>query len=250
MILTIKVLDTISKKIDTGIININITKKIHDGRYSFIYEVDHHNLIIKIIKHNGDKIFMNELSIFYYLKKKKYYKTYPKNLVKYLGLGTVVNTSISKFINKKILFMNKFDTFFNYFSLLEQFPLIFFKDYKIFIVRFLYKLLKVCIFLEKEFNLVKFDITLDNIMIYKNDFILIDLGKLVKKDYWIENQTIWDIWPTEKIELQYISNYTLGRIVLNLLFHKKRYTWVFGELINIIIERNEEDEIINPISSI
>jgi hypothetical protein len=69
------------------------------------------------------------------------------------------------------------------------------------------------------------------------DIILIDLGMLVKLDnIFLDNKSRNDIWPKGRTEIKYIPNYSLGIIILYLLYHGKKYSIELDNEINIILK--------------
>jgi len=54
--------------------------------------------------------------------------------------------------------------------------LIYYKDYKLFIINFIYKIIEGLIFLEEQLGIIHLDVKLDNILYYKKELILIDFS--------------------------------------------------------------------------
>ena len=236
MNLLIKILDMIHSLKGKAILSITTIKKINEGSYGVIYLTNHHNLVIKIIKNNSNTTFINEVSIFYKLKDINK-KDYPSNLIKYIGFGKILDCDKNKYINCNILFMNQYEDFYDLYPELKLVPLIFFEDYKKFIIQFLYKIVKINYFFEKKLKSVNIDIKLNNILSDKKDIVLIDLGMLIKLDkIYINNKTHNDNWPSGKTEIKYVPNYSIGKIIYNLLFHGKRYSIELDNEINIILK--------------
>jgi hypothetical protein len=236
MNLIIKILDMIPIIKEETILSIRTIRKINEGSYGIIYLTNYNNLVIKIIKHSSMPNFINEVSIFYKLKKIDN-NDYPSNLIKYIGFGKIVNCDKHKFIKCNVLFMKEYNNFYDLYPELKLVPLIFFEDYKKFIIIFITKLLKINYFFEEKLESANIDIKLNNILSHNNDILLIDLGMLVKLDKtYIDNKTYNDVWPSGKTEIKYIPNYSIGKIIVNLLFHNKRYSIQLDNEINIILK--------------
>ena len=236
MNLIIQLLDMNQIIKDNPIISIKTIKKINEGSYGVIYLTNYKKLVIKIIKDNSKSNFLNEVSIFYKLKNIKV-EEYPNHLIRYIGFGKIIDTNRSKYLDCNVLFMNLYYNFFELYSQLKIIPLIFFEDYKEFIIIFIYKILLINYFFEKKLNSVNIDIKLSNILSDMNDIIMIDLGMLVKIDKTlIENKNNNEIWPNGKTEIKYIPNYSIGKIIIYLLFHYKKYSIELDKEVKIILK--------------
>ena len=236
MNLVIKILDMNPPIKENTILTIRTVRKINEGAYGVIYLTNYNKLVIKIIKHNSVSHFINEVSIFYKLKKIDKHE-YPKHLIKYIGFGTILDSEKNKYIKCNVLFMNQYNNFYNLYPELKIVPLIFFEDYKKFIIIFLYKLLIINYFFEQKLDSVNIDIKLNNILSDGGDIVMIDLGMLVKLDQtFIYNKTQNEIWPVGKTEIKYIPNYSIGKIILYLLFHYKKYSIELDNEVKIILK--------------
>ena len=236
MNLFIKILDICPSIKENTILNIKTIQKINEGSYGAIYLTNYNKLVIKIIKHTSISIFINEVSVFYKLKKINK-KDYPKHLIKYIGFGKIIDCDKNKYINCNVLFMNKYNDFYSLYPELKMIPLIFFEDYKKFIIIFLHKLLCINYFFEKKLDSINIDIKLNNILSNENDIVMIDLGMLVKLDKtFIDNKTHNEIWPIGKTEIKYVPNYSIGQIIVYLLFHKRKYNIELDKEIKILLK--------------
>jgi serine/threonine protein kinase len=222
MHLSVKILDTAQRYFIKKVIRIHTIQKINEGSYGIVYLTNFNKCVIKIIKKDIDDIFTNEISVFYKLK--KFEDNYPTHLVKYMAVGKIIDCNKIKYINCHILFMNKYEDFFTFYSILNSAPLIFIKHYKTFIIKTLYKILLVNQFFEQKLNLINIDIKLSNIMIHNNDIIIIDLGMLVQNgNIYIDNHSNHSEWPYGKTLVKYVPNYSLAKIILYLLYKNKKY---------------------------
>ena len=236
MNLMIKILDMNPPIKENTILSIKTVRKINEGSYGVIYLTNYNKLVIKIIKQKSVSNYINEISIFYKLK--KFDKNdYPKHLIKYIGFGKILECDKNKYIKYNVLFMNQYKNFYHLYPELKMVPLIFFEDYKKFIIIFLYKLLIINNFFEKKLDSVNIDIKLNNILSDDDDIMLIDLGMLVKSDKtYINNNSHNEIWPTGKTEIKYIPNYSIGKIIVYLLFHKRKYSIKLDNEIKILLK--------------
>ena len=236
MHITIKVL---SKSDDYDLdyfISVRAIRKINEGKYSSVYLTNYKNYVVKILKKKQSKYFIKESEIFNKLKDKK---NYPKHLIKYILHGIIYECDKIKYKNKDLLVMNRYNEFNYLYPELKSIPLIFYKDYKYFILEFIYKLLLVNKFIEDELNAVNIDINIQNIMINNNDIIMIDLGMLIENkndDMYIDNLSNYITWPYGKTKLKYIANYSIAITAIHLLYKNKNFNIDLDNNIKIVLK--------------
>ena len=52
----------------------------------------------------------------------------------------------------------------------------------------------------------------------------------------IDNKTHNEIWPIGKTEIKYVPNYSIGQIIVYLLFHKRKYNIELDKEIKILLK--------------
>lgn len=217
-------------------ISLRTIRKINEGKYGSVYLTNYEDYVIKILKNIPSNHFLTEIEAFNKLKK---ITNYPPNLVKYIACGKVSECDKVNYKNKNVLVMKKYNEFFTLYPELKSIPLIFYNDYKPFIIKFIYKLLNINKFIEDELNAVNIDIKLHNIMTDNKDIIVIDLGMLIeykKEGVIIENLSNYIIWPYGKTNLKYIANYSVAIVAMYILFKNKKYDIELDNNIKIILK--------------
>jgi len=213
-------------KINTKLI-IMLLYIIGEGAYGIVLLSNMNKYIIKIIKNKKvtttTGIEINEYSIFKKLINIPI-NSYNKNIAEAIAIGYLNNDLIINkqlFLkNTKLLIMPLYDTFYEVNPRYNYISLIYYKDYKLFIINFIYKIIEGLIFLEEQLGIIHLDVKLDNILYYKKELILIDFSLY----YNIKNNKLFNIknnnykyWPNKKCEFNKIPIYGLAITIIQLI---------------------------------
>jgi hypothetical protein len=227
---------------------INIKKKIGEGSYGSIFEIDNDN-VIKIFKkslqdntllkettnilpfsnENRELIFFNKVldeNINTQYENTKY-------IIKILAIGYIKNKIIDKNnifeINSNFIIIPLAYPFYNIYSILNK-PLIKNDNY-IVAINVMKRLLQICLFIETKYKQVNLDLILNNCVFNKNTFVNFDslilldfsLIKSIEQDpkfnkKYFDN-TNYYIWPVDNdYNLSNIHSYSICINGLELLF--------------------------------
>lgn len=199
--------------------NININKKIGEGKSGSIYEININNYtynndyVIKILK-NGNRFEYDFYNNFIEIFKED-------TISLKIGLPICYGRLLNNF--KEFNMKNKFLIFHKYKRLtLKNIKGNTEKDK---ILNLIYNLLKVELFLEQKLNFVNLDIKLDNIMLdNENNIKVIDLGliKNYTKGDIFYGYSDYIIWPTGKCYLNSVPLYSIF-IVICMLYFKDEF---------------------------
>ena len=227
---------------------INIKKKIGEGAYGSIFEIDNDN-VIKIFKKSlQDNTLLKEtVNILPYSNENRelifFNKVLDENIntqyentkyiIKILAIGYIKHKIIDKNnifeVNSNFIIIPLAYPFYNIYTILNK-PLIKNDNY-IVAINFMKRLLQICLFIETKYKQVNLDLILNNCVFNKNTFVNFDslilldfsLIKSIEQDpkfnkKYFDN-TNYYIWPVDNnYNLSNIHSYSICINGLELLF--------------------------------
>jgi hypothetical protein len=227
---------------------INIKKKIGEGTYGSIFEIDNDN-VIKIFKNSlQDNTLLKEtVNILPYSNENRelifFNKVLDENIntqyentkyiIKILAIGYIKHKIIDKNnifeVNSNFIIIPLAYPFYNIYTILNK-PLIKNDNY-IVAINFMKRLLQICLFIETKYKQVNLDLILNNCVFNKNTFVNFDslilldfsLIKSIEQDpkfnkKYFDN-TNYYIWPVDNdYNLSNIHSYSICINGLELLF--------------------------------
>ena len=227
---------------------INIKKKIGEGAYGSIFEIDNDN-VIKIFKKSlQDNTLLKEtVNILPYSNENRelifFNKVLDENIntqyentkyiIKILAIGYIKHKIIDKNnifeVNSNFIIIPIAYPFYNIYTILNK-PLIKNDNY-IVAINFMKRLLQICLFIETKYKQVNLDLILNNCVFNKNTFVNFDslilldfsLIKSIEHDpkfnkKYFDN-TNYYIWPVDNdYNLSNIHSYSICINGLELLF--------------------------------
>ena len=222
---------------------LKLLEKIGEGNYGIIYEISK-NYVIKIFKNSlitnnsNDEsesiIPLNnenrEISFFIsYLKNKT---TNTNFIIDVKSIGILVDDyTINNFIIKKNSFFMILPSCISIYKLLHLWktPLINNKDGIEIVLNIMKRLIDIQLFLYNNYNIINLDIKMDNLMIEKNNKLIIDniinidLGLIkTKNNNTYQFDCKYTIWPSsENIKLEKIPSYSICINGLEILLGKE-----------------------------
>jgi tRNA A-37 threonylcarbamoyl transferase component Bud32 len=226
--------------------SVNIKKKVDEGASGKIYMMDNGE-IMKIYKNSiagfallqeSDNLIPKrkenrEIPIFLKIIKDKENKY--KDVITPYAIGIIKHEFI---IDNEIIRKN------TYFSLMPYYELIKKHDLnKYSILDLLYKISKAEHLLEKYFNIIHCDINIKNIVVEKDNFMLIDY-ELIKtiKNKVIDTNGLSKIWPKGPVKMDCIPVYSIAIMVVGLLIGASVYTLSNKEIMHKLKDKINEDE--------
>ncbi len=218
---------------NNDIINIKFIYLIDEGSYGIIILLNKNKYVIKLFKENYKKnygiINTDEYELFNELIKINN-NDYCKNLVYAIATGhlnenlIINNIKFSK--NNKLIIMPFYESFHKINPYFKVNSILYYQDYKYFILNFIYKILNAIIFLKNKLDIIHIDIKLNNILYNNNELILIDLGLNIHKCNEIKifnTITNYKYWPDKKCIVGNIPIYGLAICILKLINNYNNY---------------------------
>lgn len=226
--------------------SIKLMKKIDEGGSGKIYMMDNGE-IIKLYKNSiaGFTDFQEtnnlvpknkenrEIPIF--LKIIKDTEGKYKDIIAPYALGLVKHEFI---IDNEIVRKNTYFSIMPYYELIKKHDL-----NKYSILDLLYKISRAEHFLEKYFNIIHCDINIKNIVVEKDEFMLIDY-EIIKtiKDKVIDTKGKSKLWPKEPCLMKYIPVYSIAILIVGLLIGTTVYTLNNKEIMEKLKDKINEEE--------
>lgn len=247
---------------------IYIQKKIGEGSYGLIFLIQN-NHVMKIFKNstvsNTNLTESNYLiplknenrELLFYFKyinddnnindNNNDNKTENNYIIKLYAIGVIKDQMID---NSNLLDINSYFVilpycipFYKKYNCIDK-PLIYKKDGPEFVLKIVQRMLEASSYLEKNYNIINLDITLNNLMITKkdgaiNDIIMLDFSIIKNnnnKKYNFNNR--YYIWPNGNFEINILPSYSICINGLELLFGKK-------EILEELSNNQNKEKIIN-----
>jgi hypothetical protein len=226
--------------------SINISKKIDEGGSGKIYMMDN-GQIIKLYKNSiaGFTDFQEtdglvpsnkenrEIPIF--LKIIKDTEGKYKDIIAPYALGLIKHEFI---IDNEIVRKNTYFSLMPYYELIKKHNL-----HKYSILDLLYRIAKAEHLLEKYFNIIHCDINFKNIVVEKDNFMLIDY-EIVKtiKNKIIDPKEKSKLWPKEKCEMKKLPVYSIAIMIVGLLIGTTVYTLSKKEIMSKLKNKINNEE--------
>ena len=238
-----------------------IQKKLGEGSYGLIFLIQN-NHVMKIFKNSTvSNTILNESNYLIPLKNENrellFYLKYINNnkfennkndnnyIIKLYAIGIIKDQMID---NSNLLDIDSYFVilpycipFYKKYNCIDK-PLIYKQDGPEFVLKIVQKLLEASSYLEKNYNIINLDITLNNLMITKkdgtvNDIIMLDFSIIKNnnnKKYNFNNR--YYIWPNGNFEINILPSYSICINGLELLFGKK-------EILESLSNQNKEKNI-------
>ena len=229
-----------------GNYSIKLTKKIDEGGSGKIYMMDN-GQIIKLYKNSiaGFTDFQEtknlvpsnkenrEIPIF--LKIIKDTEGKYKDIIAPYALGLIKHEFI---IDNEIVRKNTYFSLMPYYELIKKHNL-----HKYSILDLLYRIAKAEHLLEKYFNIIHCDINFKNIVVEKDNFMLIDY-EIIKtiKDKVIDPGNKSKLWPKEKCEMKKLPVYSIAIMIVGLLIGTTVYSLSKKDILSKLKNKINDEE--------